>query len=161
MPRAARWLCAGLAVLLIAGCGPVRPRVVEPARNPATFEQARVVSYNPVPVVPADVSATLQSVINAGLFEDGPFVPGPGLTIEYAFITLQPGNPFAGWFWGLLGNDGKALVLLQVRYLDARNNELAEVQVVGRSEGFFGGSIDEAIAQAGHKIAVFAIEQFH
>lgn len=158
--RTRRWLCVGLLLLLLAGCGPARPRVLEPVRSPVTFERARVVPYNAVAVVPADISARLQSAINTALFEDGPFVPGPGLIIEYAFITLQAGNPSAGWFWGLLGNDGEALVLLQVRYLDIWNNELAAVQVVGRSAGFFGGSIAEAIEQAGQRIADFAIEKF-
>ncbi len=158
--RRAGWLLCVLLALLLAGCA-AGPQVLEPVRTPVAFERARLVPFNAMAVVPADVSAQLQSVINDGLFEDGPFQPGPGLVIEYAFITLEPGNPCAGWFWGFLGNDGDSLVRLQVRYLDVWNNELAKVQVEGRSQGFFGGSVDEAIEQAGRKIVAFAIEKFY
>ena len=86
---------------------------------------------------------------------------GTALTVIYTFVSHDPGNQFARWFWGGIGNAGEGTLTVHVRYLDAEQRELASTQVEGRSgSGFFGGSFREAVTRLGEDVVKFTIANF-
>ena len=148
-------------ILLLAGCGTASTLVLEPVATNNKYTNVTLIADNPNVEVPADVTDKIESVIKKGLYEKGPFSNGNDLRIHYTFISHDPGNQFARWFWGGIGNAGEGSVAVMVRYLDHNDNEIAKTQVEGRiGSGFFGGSINEAITRAGEDIVEFTINQF-
>jgi hypothetical protein len=148
-------------VFILSGCGTARTLVLEPVTTNNKYTNVTLIADNPNVEVPADVTDKIESVIKKGLYEKGPFSIGNDLEIHYTFISHDPGNQFARWFWGGIGNAGEGSVAVTVRYIDKSNKEIAKTQVEGRiGSGFFGGSISEAITKAGEDIVEFTINQF-
>ena len=148
-------------VMLLTGCGTAQTLVLEPVTTTSKFNSVALIADNPNVNVPSEVTQKLESVINKGLFEDGPFTAGSDLRIHYTFISHNPGNQFERWFWGGIGNAGEGSLAIMVKYFDSDDKEIAKTQVEGRiGSGFFGGSFNEAITKAGEDIVKFTIENF-
>lgn len=148
--------------LTLTACGTAKTIVLEPVDTTNKFTQVKLEENNPTVNVPSKVTELFRSVIEKGLYEEGPFNPGSELTIVYTFVGVDEGDQFTRWFWGGIGNAGEGTLTVRVRYLDDQDKELTNTQVEGRiGSGFFGGSFDEAITKAGEEIVKFTIENFN
>ncbi len=148
-------------IILLSACGTSKTLVLEPVDTVNRYTQVNLMEVDSTVAAPAEVSERLQSVIEKGLFDEGPFIQGDQLTIVYRFISHDPGNQFARWFWGGIGNAGEGSITILVNFLDEEGDELAKTQVEGRiGSGFFGGSFNEAITRTGEDIVKFTIDNF-
>jgi hypothetical protein len=148
--------------LILTACGTAKTVVLEPVDTTNKFSQVKLVEENPTVNVQPKVTELFRSVIEKGLYEEGPFTLGSELRIVYTFVGVDEGDQFARWFWGGIGNAGEGTITIRVRYLDDQDKELTNTQVEGRiGSGFFGGSFDEAITKAGEEIVKFTIENFN
>jgi hypothetical protein len=148
-------------VACLTGCGTANTLVLKPNMSRDKFARAELIACKPNVDVPADVTNELESVIRKGLNEGGAFSPGPDLRILYTIISYNPGNRAARYLTGGIGDTGEGSIAVMVSYVDKDDRELAQTQVQGRiGSGFFGGSLDNAIAKVGEDIVRFTIERF-
>jgi len=153
--------CLVLSLILLTGCGTAKTVVLEAPDTSTKFSTVELVANNPTVEVPPEVDALLRSTVEKGLIEEGNFVKGDELQIQYTFVSHDKGNQVARWFWGGLGNAGEGTVTVLVKYLDKDQKELAKTQVEGKiGSGFFGGSMNEAIVKAGEDIVEFTKTNF-
>lgn len=150
-----------LLVVFLCGCGTARTIALDPVDSRQAYSNVKLVAHNPTVEVPAEVTDKIESVIRQGLIEEGPFIAGDDLTIQYTFISHDSGDRFSRWFFGGLGNAGEGSVVVRVNYLDRDGNQIARTQVEGRiGTGFFGGSINSAVAKAGDDIVEYTLANF-
>ena len=147
--------------LVLSACGTAKTVVMEPVKSGNRFQELTISEGDsPVPV-PGEVRDQLRGVLEKGLYESKAFARGIALTVIYTFVSHDPGNQFARWFWGGIGNAGEGTLTVHVRYLNAEQRELASTQVEGRiGSGFFGGSFREAVTRLGEDVVKFTIANF-
>ncbi len=150
-----------LSAIILTGCGTAKTVVLEAPDVSTKFNEVELVANNPTVNVPEEVDVLLRTTIEKGLIEEGSFVKGNDLQIQYTFVNHDEGSRAARWFWGGLGNAGEGTVTVMVVYLDKDQKELAKTQVEGKiGSGFFGGSMNEAIVKAGEDIVEFTKQNF-
>lgn len=146
-----------IVFLLLSGCGAGRTIVVTPAETPDKFTSAEIIEDKSTVSVPSEVSTSFQTKLAQLLFSEGGFSQGPGLKIVYRFIQYNPGSQFTRWFWGGIGSAGKGTMMVEVRFLDQNNKELAKIQSEGEiTSGAFGGSFDFAVQKTANEVAAYA-----
>ena len=142
--------------IAFSACGTGRLMVTEPVVIPACEAQNGVViqrSDDTVPV-PNSVKSNFEKMLSKKLFADGVVRRGRGVTLKYRFIKYNEGNQLARYLLGGLGNTGEASMMIEVCYLDSRNNSLGKIQTEGRiSSGILGGSSDYALSRAAGEVA--------
>ena len=95
------------------------------------------------------------------LYEESGFEKGSELRIRYRFVQFDPGNQFARWFWGGLGNTGEGSLSIEAKFVDSSGAEIATIQAQGSiNSGFFGGSFELAIDKAAQEIAEYTVANY-
>ncbi len=148
-------------VLFLGACGTAKTVVMEPVKPGSRFPDLTLQEGESPVAVPAEVREQLRTVLEKGLYDSNAFARGSTLTVAYTFVSHDPGNQFARWFWGGLGNAGEGSMTVHVRYLEGGSREVGSTQVEGRiGSGFFGGSFKEAVTRLGEDVVKFTIENF-
>jgi hypothetical protein len=147
--------------LFITACSTARTIVLHPIETNDYYNSAVLVEQFPAVDIPLGFERKINSIIQKGLYEDGPFIKGMDLKIQYTFVSYDPGNPFARWLLAGIGDVGEGSVEVLVTYFNHLGKEVAQIKVKGLTKtGILGGSMNGAIKQAGEQIVDFTIRHF-
>jgi hypothetical protein len=145
--------------LLSSGCGVGSTLVMSPPTVKRAMASVTVVADAPAVTVPEDMQTTFQSKLTTALYITENFQQGPALTLRYRFVQFDPGSQVARYFMGPLGGSGK--LMIEVRYLDDTNQEIARIQSTGSvSAGVGGGPMADALDRAVDEILLFTKQHF-
>lgn len=146
---------------LLAGCGAGRTMVTKTPEAAMKTGSVTISEDGSSVNVPDEVRTAFREKLTDLIYKDGEFVKGPGLRLQYRFIQFNPGNQFARWFLGGVGNAGEGSMTVEAKYLDEQKRELTTLQAEGRiGSGFFGGAFGFAIDKAATEIAEYTKQQF-
>jgi len=111
--------------------------------------------------VPEEAEQNFVQSLERRLYEESGFEKGSELRIRYRFVQFDPGNQFARWFWGGLGNTGEGSLSIEAKFVDSSGAEIATIQAQGSiNSGFFGGSFELAIDKAAQEIAEYTVADY-
>jgi hypothetical protein len=148
-------------LVFCVGCGVGRNLVVKPPETKVRAASATASEANSSVSVPTEVKSEFQTKLDKYLYDEGAFKKGSELKIKYRFIQYEPGSQFSRWFLGGIGNAGEGSLMIEAKFFDSGDQELATIQTEGRiGSGFFGGSYSQALDKAAEKVAEFAKTNF-
>lgn len=160
--RGARNLIVVLATgLAVAACGAGKTMVMEPGTEAVKAASVELHEGKSTVACPPAVVALFRSRLEAQLYKAGGFTRGDDLSLTYQFVQYNPGDQFARWFWGGIGNAGEGSITVQAVYTDKSGKQVSKILSEGKiGSGAFGGSMDFAIQKAAEEIAQYTLTTF-
>lgn len=148
-----------VCALVLGGCGGGQTVVLRPPVTKTVATSLQVLPDAATVEVPQEAQETFQSKLMTLLYQEEGFKQGPALSLRYRFVQFNPGSQFARWLVGPLGGEGS--LTIEVRYLDAAEQEVARVHSTGSVKaGIAGGPMLDALDRAAAEIATYTKQHF-
>jgi len=156
------WLAFVLFLLIVYLCGCAgKTLVLKPLETKQQFHSVEISEGNSTVNVPTDVKQVFLQKLETFIYEEGGFQKGRDLSIKCGFTQYNRGNQFTRWLTGGIGGAGKGSVMIEAKFINQTDQELAIIQVEGEiSSGGLGGDFEYALFQCAKAIAKYTMRNF-
>jgi len=147
-------------IIYLSGCAG-KTVVLKPLEVKQQFSSVEISEGNSTVNVPADVKQVFLQKLETMIYEEGGFQKGGDLNIKYGFTQYNRGNQFTRWLSGGIGGAGKGKVMIEAKFINQTDQELATIQVEGEiSSGGLGGDFEYTLFQCAKAIAIYTKRNF-
>lgn len=152
------FLCA-LAVAALSACSTAKTTVSQPPAVKAGYRSVQIVEEPSNVQVAPELSKDFRRELESGLYHDAGFKRGEQLRLAYRIVQLDQGSRLSRTLPA--GDSGEGTLTVEVKYFDAKEQQLAQTRVEGKIEGgMLGGSFDSALARAAREVVAYTSEHF-
>lgn len=146
-------------IVLLAGCGSARLRVIQPADHPAHYAAVSIVPRENTADVPPEQAKVFAERLRGAMYKDKSFAEGGDLLVEYRVLVFDPGDRGLRYLVGFGAGEGEMVV--ETTYRDAGGRELSKIETSGRvTMGWFGGDFKDAYDRIIEKVVQFTKSTF-